>query len=138
MAQKRINDLQLRSDFDETCNFPTDDLVQTWRVTGAQILSFVSQAIIRAFSSKTSAYTVLITDSVILADATSAAFTLTLPAAASSSGKVFSVKKIDSSLNAVIIDPNSSELIDGATTFSLTEQYQSISFISNGTAWFII
>lgn len=41
MAQKKITDLQLRSDCDETCNFPVDDAVQTWRVTGQQIQDFV-------------------------------------------------------------------------------------------------
>lgn len=41
MAQKKITDLTLRSDFDTTCNIPVDDAVQTYRITGAQLLTFV-------------------------------------------------------------------------------------------------
>lgn len=41
MAQKKITDLSLRSDADETCNFPVDDAVQTWRITLAQIQAFL-------------------------------------------------------------------------------------------------
>lgn len=41
MAQKKITDLTLRSDFDATVNLPGDDTSQTWRVTGQQILDFV-------------------------------------------------------------------------------------------------
>jgi hypothetical protein len=41
MAQKKITDLTLRSDFDATCNLPADDTSQTWRVTGAQIETFI-------------------------------------------------------------------------------------------------
>lgn len=45
MAQKKITDLQLRSDFDETCNVPLDDAVQTWRTTGQQMLDFFKEEI---------------------------------------------------------------------------------------------
>jgi hypothetical protein len=39
---------------------------------------------------------------------------MTLPTAASSTGKVFYIKKIDSSANSVIIDGAGAETIDGA------------------------
>lgn len=42
MANKRINDLQARSDADATCNVAVDDASQTWRVTLAQIKTFIS------------------------------------------------------------------------------------------------
>jgi microcystin-dependent protein len=41
MAQKKITDLSLRSDFDATVNLPGDDASQTWRVTGAQIKTWL-------------------------------------------------------------------------------------------------
>ncbi len=41
MANKQINDLQLRSDFDDTCNVPVDDASQTWRSTGAKIKAWI-------------------------------------------------------------------------------------------------
>lgn len=44
MANKKITDLDLRSDFDTTCNIPVDDSSQTWRVTGTQVLSFMQSS----------------------------------------------------------------------------------------------
>lgn len=41
MANKKITDFTLRSDFDATCNVPVRDGTQTWRTTGQQILDFV-------------------------------------------------------------------------------------------------
>lgn len=45
MANKRITDLTLRADCDDTVNFPGDDASQTWRVTAAQIKTYVKAAI---------------------------------------------------------------------------------------------
>lgn len=42
MATKRISELQLRSDFDATCNVPVDDTSQSWRTTGQQIRDFIA------------------------------------------------------------------------------------------------
>ncbi len=44
MATKKISDLQLRSDADATCQLPTDDASQTWRVTLAQIKTYILSA----------------------------------------------------------------------------------------------
>jgi hypothetical protein len=41
MATKTITDLQLRDDFDATCNIPVEDGVQTYRATGQQVLDFI-------------------------------------------------------------------------------------------------
>ena len=69
--------------------------------------------------SKTASYTVTANDGVIECDATSAAITLTLPAVASATpGATYTLKKTDSSANAVMFDGNASETIDGATTLS--------------------
>lgn len=61
MANKKITDLQLRSDFDETCNVPVDDSTQTKRVTGEQIKDFMIEAIttptIQTFTSGSGTYT---------------------------------------------------------------------------------
>lgn len=96
--------------------------------------NFISQAI----STKTTAYTILSTDGVILADATSAGFTLTLPTAASMSGRSVVVKKIDASANAVTIDGDGAETIDGAATVSTAVQWTAFRLVSNGTAWFLV
>jgi len=41
MAQKKITDLQLRDDVDAGLNIPSDDGLQTYRITAAQIKTFV-------------------------------------------------------------------------------------------------
>lgn len=84
------------------------------------------------------AYTALETDSVILADATSAAFTVTLPTAVSVNGKILIIKKTDASANAVTVDGAGSETIDGSTTFTLAAQYDFVQIKSDGSNWVII
>jgi hypothetical protein len=90
-----------------------------------------------ALATKTSDYTAGPSDSTILCDASSAAVTITLPAVSGLSGRVYTVIKIDSSTNACTIDPNSTELVNGASTLSTTVQYTSYTIIANGTAWYI-
>jgi len=63
---------------------------------------------------------------------------MTLPSAASSTGKVFYVKKIDSSANSVIIDGAGAETIDGAATITTVIQYEAYTIISNGSFWSIL
>lgn len=89
---------------------------------------------------KTSAYTVVLGDfgKTILCSASGAAFTVTLLAAATA-GDGFRVafKKTDSSVNAVTIDGNGAETIDGATTVTLDVQYDSFELVSDGSNWHI-
>jgi NADPH-dependent ferric siderophore reductase len=93
---------------------------------------------IQAIVSKTSAYTATVNDRTILVDATGGAVTVTLPAAADNSGRIYTVKKVDSSANAVTVDGNASETIDGATTRVLSEQWEEVTFQCNGTSWFVL
>jgi len=88
-------------------------------------------------ASVTTTYTATDLDSLILCDATAGAFTVTLPAVAGVSGKKLTIKKTDASGNAVTVDGNGAETIDGAATKSLASQYKYISVISNGAGWFI-
>jgi hypothetical protein len=76
-------------------------------------------------------------DNIILADATSGAITVNLPAAASYPNQTYTVVKTDASGNAVTLDGNASETINGATTHALASQYNRVSIVSNGTAWII-
>lgn len=77
-------------------------------------------------------------DIVILANATSGAITLTLPAAASSTNKFYIAFKTDSGGNAVTIDGNASEEINGATTLALAAQFDCAALWCNGTAWYAL
>ncbi len=87
---------------------------------------------------KSGAYTITAADGLVVADASGGAFTVTLPAAADFTGRVYRIKKIDSSANAVTIDGNGSETIDGATTAVLSTQYEAITVVSDGTEWWVL
>ena len=92
---------------------------------------------VESVTTKTANYTATLTDSVIECNATGGAFTVTLPAAASSTGVKYFIKKTDASANAVTVDPNGAELIDGVSTKALSSQYASYTIICNGSSWSI-
>lgn len=77
------------------------------------------------------------TDSTIVVNPTAVAGTVTLPAAASSTGRIFVVKHANTSQNSVTIDPNGTELIDGNQTLVLTAR-QAAQMQCDGVAWHVI
>lgn len=86
-------------------------------------------------------YTALVTDYIIGVTSTAAARTINLPAAATAgAGKIFIIKDESGACatNNITIDANSTELIDGATTYVMNVNYQSVTLYCSGTAWFII
>ncbi|MDN5845392.1 MAG: hypothetical protein L0H53_03865 [Candidatus Nitrosocosmicus sp.] len=87
---------------------------------------------------RTSTANVFDNNFVILADATGAPITLTLPAANNRNGQQHSIIKVDSTANAVIIDANASETINGSATYSLTAQYQAVTLVCDGSNWFVL
>lgn len=91
--------------------------------------------------SKTTSYTVTTSDGadvLVKADASGGAITVGLYTAVGNSGNRVVVKKTDSSVNAVTIDPNSTETMDGSTSISLISQYDSLSLQSDGTNWQVL
>jgi hypothetical protein len=76
-------------------------------------------------------------DDVIIADATNGDLVVILPDVASLAGKQYKVKKVDSSVNPVIVSGASSENFDGSLTDELPNQYDYSSYITDGSAWHI-
>lgn len=91
-----------------------------------------------AIRAVTSDPTITTTDRTILCDATSAPITVNLPAAASNLGRMMWIKKTDASANAVVIDGNSSETIDGLTTQSIASQGKCVQIQCDGSNWYIL
>lgn len=88
--------------------------------------------------SKTNTYTALITDQIILVDTTSG-FTIYLPAVATAEGKTLTFIKTDSAGNALKLDGNAAETIDGNTTYTgIDAQHDTVTLYCDGTAWYII
>jgi len=68
----------------------------------------------------------------------SASINVNLPSASTAtSGYKYNIKNV-SATHSLTVDPNSTETIDGATTYTLNVQYQSVTIVSDGTNWHII
>lgn len=87
----------------------------------------------RAFTGNTSAG---ITDNTLVFTGTSAT-TLTLPDAASITGRSYWIKNASSNSSTLTIATTSSQTIEGLTTWTLTQQNKSLYLLSNGTNWYI-
>lgn len=85
----------------------------------------------------TSSTTVVADDDTILADATSGQINVTLPSA-TPSGRTLTVKKMDASANAVVLNRAGSDTIDGDTTLYITSQYDAPTIQSDGSRWNIV
>jgi hypothetical protein len=83
-------------------------------------------------------YSIALSNATVIADASSASVTITLPTASSANEYVFTIKKRDVSANSVVVDASGAEVIDGSTTYSLLTQYEAITVQSDGIQWWII
>jgi hypothetical protein len=77
------------------------------------------------------------TYSVMLVDTSGGNLTITLPAAANSTGVKYTIKKITAT-NTMTIDAHNAETIDGSTTLATSTQWVSYTIVCDGSEWFII
>lgn len=103
-----------------------------------QLNGIAPLGLVSAVAAKTSNYTLVAADAIILAGASGGAFTATLPTAVAATGRVYTVKKTDSSANTVTIATTSSQTIDGLSTLVLTQQWEYAQVISDGSNWQVI
>ncbi len=96
----------------------------------------VAGPISTALTNKTAAYTVVATDSTITADASGGTFQVTLPTAASITGRQYTIKRTNATNNVTVVC-NGAETIDGATTKTLGSQWAAMTLQSNGANWVI-
>lgn len=86
-----------------------------------------------------SPYTATRLDRTVRCTATGGAMTVNLPAAGLVIGMTLTVKKTETSANAVTVDGNGAETIDGSATFVLAGGARgSVMIQSNGTSWDIL
>jgi len=76
-------------------------------------------------------------ETVILADCTSNAITITLPDATTVAGRFYYIKKIDSSSNAITVDAGT-QTIDGSPTVTISAQNDSMMIVPYGSNWYIL
>jgi hypothetical protein len=110
------------------------DALKTKKSSGEEI----SAGAFLSVSVKTANYTLTLSDDVLLCNALAGEIIITMPAPSGCAGKVFFVKKTDSSSNPVRVSRNSIETIDGAQYKIITSQYSAILLISDGTNWSIL
>ena len=109
-----------------------------------QVLSVVSglpswkQAILATATQSGTTYTITANDTVIIANAASNNVTVTLPTASTVTGYRYYIKRKDSSANVVTVTRSGSDVIDGASSQTLDQQYTSMTVVSDGANWYII
>jgi hypothetical protein len=104
--------------------FISSQAISSGRILGGGYSSFVT--------TQTTTYTATSTDTVILCNGT---FTVTLPAAASSIGKIYVIKNIGTGI--ITVDGSASETIDDETT-QILHSYSCMDIVCDGTEWWII
>ena len=64
--------------------------------------------------------------------------TATLPDASTIAGRMYAIKNASSNGSSLTVNTTSSQTIDGTTSYSLPNQYQTITVVSNGTNWNVV
>ena len=116
--------------------FATATGLETKTAAAAAVIFGVSG--LRAVTTTTAnPYLVSVTDSVVLVNVAGGSV-VNLPTAVGNEGLEFTIKKIHVTGGAIAITPNGVEVIDGGTPNStLTTQWDKLSLVSDGTAWFV-
>lgn len=108
-------------------------------VLQADTLDTTLNSIETAVDTITSSVTLSNNQHTILADAASGNITIILPNLSSSLEIEYVIKKIDSTINNIIISGSSGQIIDNNTSISLTTQNDSVTLINDATSsWYII
>ncbi len=82
--------------------------------------------------------TLTTSDHTVLCDTLSNNITVSLPTAVGIDGQMFIIKKDDATGNTVTIDPDGSELIDGAATKVISTAYQALQIQAYNGNWHIV
>jgi len=101
-------------------------------------IPFTTAAQRRAVTSTAISYAVLLTDDVILGTSGAGGITATLPTAVGITGKTYDIVKVDAGAGALTVDGNGAETINGAATYSLPNQWDTVTVISDGTNWIVL
>jgi hypothetical protein len=104
----------------------------------ASVLANAAGGAVSSVNTKIAAYTLTTTNSIILADATTAALTCTLPTAVGITGKQYTVKRINGGANSVTVGTTSGQTIETAATKTLGSQFSYLIVVSDGVGWVIV
>lgn len=75
----------------------------------------------------------------ISATSVGGAYSLTLPAASGNAGLFYTLKKTDAAANAITLDGNGAETIDGAATYAAVDaEFDTVTIVCDGSNWHIV
>lgn len=94
----------------------------------------IDGGLINKVTTISTATTLNATHNIVLCNSSSP-FTVNLGQASSNTGRTYTLKNINS--GTITIDPNGTEQIEGAATYSLS-QNKSVQIVCNGSAWYIV
>lgn len=127
----------------EAIDHPHSNLAQLDKVSGFGSWNYFSDGVGASLVKKTSTYSITTQDSIVLCDATTSSFTVTLPNPSLCydgvylASIVYNISKIDSSSHTVTIAPYAGETIAGDTSFVLVAQNEVITLCTDGINWFL-
>lgn len=140
MADKKITELQLISALTDDADFAVDNGIQTYRTTSPQLYAYMkSKTWLQTTQVKTANYTVLGTDSMILANSTGGSIDITLHTAVGYTGKLVNIL-FTGTANSVVIKTTSAQTIGGRAS-AVTKLFKIGDFIevvSDGANWQIV
>lgn len=116
------------------------------KILGKPLLHTHQASDISGLSSTSDSSTVITADqtvtqssaNIIFANCLNNPITISLPTAASVANKFFKIKKIDNTLNQVIVVPNGQEKIDGDSSIIISYQNTTVDLVSDGNNWYIL
>jgi len=112
------------------------DKIRKWIRSG--VLELVTEEVTYPVKGVSANYTVTDDDHVILVDATAASRTITLPTAVGRAGRAFLIIAVAVGTDkTVTIAPQSGQTINGASSKTLSSQWDRCKVISDGSNWVI-
>jgi hypothetical protein len=140
MAEKKLNELNEITALSDACMVPVHDGSLTYKFLLTKLITYVRGYLEPSVTAQTANYAILSTDYFVTMSASGGNRTVTLPTAVGRNGKVFTIKKIDSSANTVQLLTTSAQTIDGNASGALylKAQYDTIKLVSDGSNWLIL
>lgn len=88
--------------------------------------------------SKTTTYTILLNDSIVLLDDSAGDFTATLPTAVGLKGKLVTLQKTNNDTSTTTIEGDGSETVGGSANTTLNTQGETLYLVSDNVNWLIL
>lgn len=86
----------------------------------------------------TTPYSVQTNDNILFCNAASSPLVIELPSSSGLSGKQYTIKKVDSTGNSVIVDANGLQTIDENQLLYINTQYEVKTIVADGSNWWIV